>query len=68
MLHLPKEAWCGREDSNFHGVIPHKHLKLARLPFRHGRPVTNDQLFLNSGVTVSVKWPIAHADKEGNGS
>lgn len=34
--------WCGREDSNFHGVIPHKHLKLARLPFRHGRSVADD--------------------------
>jgi hypothetical protein len=28
--------WCGREDSNFHG-LPHTPLKRARLPFRHDR-------------------------------
>ncbi len=25
-------VWCAREDSNLHGVIPHKALNLARLP------------------------------------
>ena len=28
--------WCGREDSNFHG-LPHSDLNAARLPFRHDR-------------------------------
>ncbi len=30
--------WCGREDSNFHG-LPRYHLKVVRLPFRHDRTV-----------------------------
>ena len=32
------ESWCGREDSNFHG-LPRYHLKVVRLPFRHDRTV-----------------------------
>jgi len=27
-----KTVWCGREDSNFHGILSHNDLNVARLP------------------------------------
>jgi hypothetical protein len=30
-LSVPRKGWCGREDSNFHG-LPHSDLNAARLP------------------------------------
>lgn len=34
-FHMP--SWCGREDSNLHGLLTHQVLSLACLPFHHFR-------------------------------
>ena len=52
--------WCGRWESNPHDVT-HKHLKLARLPFRHFRIFFQFSSFnLNFAQVSKTCTPLPH--------
>ena len=44
MVLLKNAKWCGREDSNFHGLAPTTTSTLRVYQFRHGRTL------LKSGI------------------
>ena len=46
---------CAREDSNLHGFT-HKHLKLARLPFRHERVFAKRDIAAAGAAVQEETW------------
>src|SRR4029077_6578343 len=51
-------VWCGREDSNFHGVSPTATSTLRVYQFRHDRMPTHRQgaALSKSGVPYQARW------------
>lgn len=61
-LPLTGERWCGREDSNFHGISPTTTSTLRVYQFRHGRTETPQRY----PPAASRREPLAKGRVSGN--